>query len=75
NVEEITIDVKQPATYVQDASGTRNISTSFLLTFRREEMEQKLPALQDADYENDEIFREKLSDLHIAIEAHLAESP
>ena len=75
NVEEIVIDVTQPTTYVQDSTGTRDITKSFGLTYRREEMEQELPALRDADYENDEIFREKLSDLHAAIEAQLAESP
>lgn len=75
NMEEIVIDVTQPTTYVQDSTGTRDITESFGLTYRREEMEQELPALKDADYENDEVFREKLSDLHMAIEAHLAESP
>ena len=74
NVEEITIDVTQPTTYVQDSTGTRDITTSFCRTYRREEMEQELPVLRDADYENDKIFREKLSDLHMAIEAYLAES-
>ena len=75
NVEEIVIDVTQPTTYVQDSNGTRNITGSFLVIYMREEMEQELPTLQNADYENDEIFREKLSDLHAATEAQLAESP
>lgn len=74
NVKEITFDVKGPTTYVQDSTGSRDITHSFLRTYIREEMEQDLPALQDADYENDEIFREKLSDLHIAIEQQLAQS-
>lgn len=74
NVKEITIDVKRPTTYVQDSTGTRDITASFCRTFRREEMEQELPALQDADYENDKIFRKKLSDLHFAIEQHLAKT-
>ncbi|MBD5517591.1 MAG: DUF4825 domain-containing protein [Lachnospiraceae bacterium] len=78
NVEEITIAVEGPATYVTDSSGTWNASTSFLYTYMqtymREDMEKELSALRDADYENDEIFRETLSDLHMAIEAYLAES-
>ncbi len=74
NVEEITIDVKGPATYVQDSTGTRDITASFCRTYRREEMEQELPALQDVDCENDKIFRKGLSDLHFAIEQHLAKS-
>ena len=72
NVKEITIDVKRPTTYVQDSTGTRDITTSFCRTYMREEMEQELPVLQDTDHENDKIFRKKLSDLHFAIEQHLA---
>ena len=74
NVREITIDVKRPTTYVQDATGTRDITASFCRTYRREEMEQELPALEEADYENDKNFRKKLSDLHFAIEQHLAKT-
>lgn len=71
NVEEITIDVKRPATYVKDSTGTRTISDSFCRTYMREEMEQELPALQNVDYEDDQSFREVLSELHIAVETHL----
>ena len=74
NVKEITIGVKRPTTYVQDATGTRDITASFCRTYRREEMEQELPALEEADYENDKNFRKKLSDLHFAIEKHLAKT-
>lgn len=73
NVDEITIVVKPPITYVQNPNETKTVQTSFCTYYMREEMEQELPELQDADYENDEVFREKLSDLHVAIEAHLAQ--
>lgn len=72
NVEEITIDVKRPTTYVKDSTGTRTITDSFCRTYTREEMEQELPALQNADYEDDQVFREALSELHIAVETHLS---
>lgn len=74
NVEEITIDVKRPTTYVKDSTGTRTISDSFCRTYMREEMEQELPLLQNADYEDDQGFREALSELHIAVEKHLSEA-
>lgn len=60
NVEEIAIKVQNPS------------GSGFMMTYYREEMEKELPGLQDADYEDAQGFRDGLSELHIAVEAHLS---
>lgn len=60
NVEEISMDVKNP-------SG----SGSAMSIYHREELEKDLPLLQNVDYENDQAFREGLSELLIEVETYL----
>lgn len=60
NVEEIAIEVQNPS------------GSSFMMTYDREKMEKELPGLLNADYEDEQGFRERLSELHIAVEAHLS---
>lgn len=60
NVEEIAIKVQNPS------------GSGFMMTYYREEMEKELPGLQNADYEDEQVFRDGLSELHIAVEAHLS---
>lgn len=60
NVEEIAIKVQNPS------------ESGFMMTYYREELEKELPGLQDADYEDEQVFRDGLSELHIAVEAHLS---
>lgn len=61
NVEEIDVDIQNP-------SGRGSTMTFY----RREEFEKDLPILQNADYEDDEGFRESLSELYIAVVRHLS---
>lgn len=61
NVEEIAMEVQNP-------SGTG----SMVMIYKREELEKELPGLQNADYEDEQVFRDGLSELHIAVEAHLS---
>ena len=60
NVEEIAIEVQNPS------------GTSFMMTYDRQELEKELPGLLNADYEDEQGFRERLSELHIAVETHLS---
>lgn len=60
NVEEIVVDVQNP-------SGRG----STMAIYYREVLEKDLPILQNADYEDDQGFREALAELHIAVERHL----
>ena len=46
-----------------------------IMTYFREELEKELPGLQNADYEDDQIFRDGLSELHAAVETHLSTAP
>lgn len=62
NVEEIVVDV-------EDSSGRG----SSLMICNREQMEKDLPILQNVDYEDDQAFRESLSELHIAVVKYLSE--
>lgn len=64
NVEEIAVGIKHP-------SG----NGSMIMTYFREELEKELPGLQNADYEDDQIFRDGLSELHAAVETHLSTAP
>lgn len=50
------------------------ISGSMMITFYREELENDLPILQSADYEDDQAFRDGLSELHTAVETHLSKA-
>lgn len=61
NVEEIAVEIKNPS------------EDDFMMqSYSREDMEEEIPALQNADYENDQIFREKLLEVHAAVEEHLS---
>lgn len=62
NVEEITMDVRQP-------SGS-DVETS-LYIYHRADMEETFEGLSEADYENEELFRQGLSELHTAVVEHL----
>ncbi len=61
NVDEIAVKMQHP-------SG----DGSMMMTFHREELEKELPILQSTDYEDDQIFRDGLSELHIAVETYLS---
>lgn len=61
NVEEIVVDVQHPS-----GRGSK------MMTYYREEMEKELPLLQNIDYEDEQVFREALSELHIAVETYLS---
>lgn len=63
NVEEISSEIKQP-------SG-RN---SEMKVYYREELEKELPVLQNADYEDEQTFRDGLTDLHLGVETYLSAS-
>lgn len=63
NVEEISMEVKQPSD-----------GGSEMIIYDREELEKDLPVLQTADYEDEQLFREGLSELHIAVETYLSET-
>ena len=62
NVEEITMDVRQP-------SGS-DVETS-LYIYHRADMEETFEGLSEADYENEELFRQGLSELHAAVVEHI----
>lgn len=61
NVEEISIEVRNPF-----GAG------SMMTTYKREELERELPGLQKADYEDEQGFRDGLSELHTAVETYLS---
>ncbi len=63
NVEEISSEIKHP-------SG-RN---SEMKVYYREELEKELPVLQNADYEDEQTFRDGLADLHLGVETYLSAS-
>lgn len=60
NVEEISMEVCNPS----GIGTTMNI-------YHREELEKDLTLLKNADYEDDQAFREGLSELLIEVETHL----
>lgn len=60
NVEEISMEVRGPS----GIGTTMNI-------YHREELEKDLSLLQNADYEDDQVFREGLPELLIAVETQL----
>lgn len=62
NLEEITMDVQNPG----------GSDKSHFCVYEREEMEGELPTLRDADYEDNQAFRESLEELYPAIEAYLS---
>lgn len=61
NVEEISMEVKHPSN-----------EASAMVIYNREELEKELPGLQNADYEDDQVFRDGLSELHTAVETYLS---
>lgn len=63
NVEEIAVGINRPA-------GTR--SADMMEVYYREELGQDIPALLNADFENEEVFREKLPTLHSEVETYLS---
>lgn len=62
NLEEITMDIQNPG----------GVDKTYFRVFEREQMEEELPALLDADYEDDQAFRDSLEELYPAIEAYLS---
>lgn len=62
NLEEITMDFQNPG----------GVDQSYFRVYEREKMEQELPALQNADFEDDQAFRDGLEELYPAIEAYLS---
>ncbi len=62
NVEEITVEIAYP-------SGKEPM----VLVYSRDALEEEIPGLRDADYENDQVFRDKLAELNAEIEAYLAQ--
>ncbi len=61
NVEEISSEIKHP-------SG----KNSEMKVYYREELEKELPILQNVNFEDNQTFRDGLSDLQTAVETHLA---
>lgn len=62
NLEEITMDIQNPG----------GIDRSYFRVYEREEMEEELPALQNADFEDDQAFRDGFEELYPAIEKYLS---
>lgn len=60
NVEEIAIEVNHPSR-----------GSFMMMDYYREDFEKDIPALQGADYENDQVFREKLPEVHAAVEEQI----
>lgn len=63
NVEEIAVEVKDPS-----GGGTD------MMIYRREELEKDLPMLEKADYGDDQIFRDGLTELQTAVETYLLQT-
>lgn len=61
NVEEISSEIKHP-------SG----KNSEMKVYYREELEKEFPILQNVNFEDNQTFRDGLSDLQTAVETHLA---
>ncbi len=61
NVEEIDMEIRDPAK-----------SASTMMFYHREELEKDLPMLQNADYEDDQVFRDRLIEVQAAAEKHLS---
>ena len=62
NLEEITMDIQNPG----------GVDRSYFRVYEREEMEEELPALQNADFEDDQVFRDGFEELYPAIEKYLS---
>lgn len=62
NLGEITMDIQNPG----------GVDQSYFRVYEREQMEEELPALLDADYEDDQAFRDSLEELYPAIEKYLS---
>ncbi len=61
NVEEISVEIKNPS------------GKNFMMrVYYREEMEKDIPALQNVDYGNEQIFRETLSEVHVEVEKRIS---
>lgn len=63
NVEQIAVEIKDPSGGGSD-----------MIIYRREEMEKDLPMLEKADYEDDQIFRDGLTELQTAVETYLLQT-
>lgn len=62
NLEEITMDIQNPG----------GVDRSYFRVYEREEMEEELPALQNADFEDDQAFRDGFEELYPAIEKYFS---
>lgn len=61
NVEEISIEIKNPS------------GEGFMMRdYYREKLEKDIPALQNVDYGNEQIFRETLSEVHVEVEKRIS---
>lgn len=63
NLEQIAVEVKYPSGGGSD-----------MMIYRREELEKDLPMLEKADYEDDQIFRDGLTELQTAVETYLLQT-
>lgn len=64
NLEEVAVDVQNP----------QGADQSHFCVYDREKMEEELPGLLHADYEDDQAFRDSLVTLYSAIEEYLSEA-
>lgn len=64
NLEEVVMDVQNP----------KDAGRSHFCVYKREEMEEEIPGLSDADYEDDQAFRDNLVTLYSEIEEYLSEA-
>lgn len=64
NLEEVTMEVQNP----------KGADQSHLCIYDRAQMEEKLPGLLNADYEDDQAFRDGLDTLYSEIEEYLSEA-
>lgn len=64
NLEEVVVDVQNP----------QGADQSHFCVYDREKMEEELPGLLHADYEDDQAFRDSLVTLYSAIEEYLSEA-
>lgn len=64
NLEEVVMDVQNP----------KGADQSHFCVYEREEMEEELSGLLDADYEDDQAFRDGLVTLYSAVEEYLSEA-
>ena len=64
NLEEVAMDVQNPI----------GADQSHFCVYKREKMEAELPGLLDADFGDEQTFREGLEKLYTAVEEHLSDA-